>query len=283
MKHGFLLINKPSGPTSHDCVAKVRYMLKEKKIGHLGTLDPAAEGLLVLAVGSKALKVVELYKDMTKEYQAHVFLGAVSTTYDREGVIEEFNLLPGVEMPIEMDIRNSIKSRFIGKINQIPPAYSAIKVGGERAYRKMRQGRSVDLPPREVEIEACEIESYNYPDLTLNVKCGSGTYIRSLAHDLGHVLRCGGYLKALKRTKVGDWSVEDSVPLEKAGWSNVVPLKEILFDLPKVELTDEQADDLCHGQNIVLGVEEDTIGWHEGLPIAILMPVDGMAHARKVF
>ncbi len=190
MRHGFLLIDKPEGPTSHDCVAQVRHILHERKVGHLGTLDPAANGLLVMAVGAKALKVVELFNNLNKEYEATVCFGAVSSTYDREGVIEEVTLQPGVEVPDELAIRNVIKDRFLGKVEQVPPAASAIKIGGERAYRKMRRGKGVKLSSREVEITACDILSYDYPDLHLRVACGSGTYIRSLANDLGHLRRC---------------------------------------------------------------------------------------------
>ncbi|MBU0766618.1 tRNA pseudouridine(55) synthase TruB [Patescibacteria group bacterium] len=282
MRHGFLLINKPVGPSSHDCVAMVRKTLMERKIGHLGTLDPAADGLLVLAVGAKALKVVELYKDLTKEYEAQIHFGAVSSTYDREGVIEEVTLKPGVPVPDQTAIQNIIVDHFLGKIDQVPPGYSAIKVGGERAYRKMRQGRGVDLPPREVEITDCDLISYDYPDLKLHVGCSSGTYIRSLAHDLGNMLRCGGYLAGLKRTKVGDWSVEDSVALDKVKWTDVIPLKEVLADFPRIDLTEEEYYDIRNGRDIDQEVKPDTFGWFEGLPIAILIPEDGKTHARKV-
>lgn len=284
MRHGFLLINKPIGPTSHDSVAMVRKQLSERKVGHLGTLDPAAEGLLVLAVGAKALKVVELFKDLSKEYIAQITFGSVSSTYDREGTIEQVDLKPGVPVPDESAVRNAIVDRFLGKIDQIPPAYSAVQVGGERAYRKMRQGRSVDLPSREVQIDACDLQKFTYPDLTLRIVCGSGTYIRSLAHDLGQVLRCGGYLSGLKRTKVGEWSVSESVAIDRVQWSDVIPLKDVLRDRPSIELTDDEAEDIRHGRVIERGVEKDTIAWHEELPIAILTSIgDGESRARKVF
>jgi len=282
MRHGFLLLNKPEGPTSHDCVASVRKSLSEPKIGHLGTLDPAAEGLLVLAVGAKALKVVELFRDLTKEYEAQIKLGAVSSTYDKEGVIEEVTLKPGVCVPDDVVLKNAIQDRFLGKIQQIPPGHSAIKVGGERAYRKMRQGKGVDLPPRTVEVTKCDVLSFNYPNLTLRVACGSGTYIRSLAHDLGELLRCGGYLSGLNRTKVGEWSIKDAVELEEVKWTDVIPLKEALADFEGVDLSEEEAEDLRHGRDIKMKVDPDTIAWSGELPIAILVPLDGKAHARKV-
>lgn len=285
MRHGFLLIQKPCGPTSHDVVAQVRGILHERKIGHLGTLDPAAEGLLVLAVGAKALKVIELFSDLPKEYQAHVHLGATSTTYDREGVIERWHSVPGWHTPDELTIRSTISARFLGKIQQVPPAHSAVKVGGERAYRKARQGRGVNIPPREVEITACTIERYLYPDLHLTVACGSGTYIRSLAHDLGVLLQCGGYLQGLKRTNVGQWKLEDAVTPEQVAWTKVLPLKDVLVGFPRLELSDTQAEDIRHGRSIAHAVAPDTIAWHEGLPIAILIPSKDetqVSRARKV-
>ncbi|PIQ75712.1 tRNA pseudouridine(55) synthase TruB [Candidatus Peregrinibacteria bacterium CG10_big_fil_rev_8_21_14_0_10_49_24] len=285
MRHGFLLIDKPTGFTSHDAVAVVRKTLGEKKVGHLGTLDPAASGLLVLAVGAKALKVVELFSDLHKEYEAGVRFGAVSTTYDAEGTLEEVAITPGWPEPSATDIQNAIRDRFIGKIQQVPPAYSAIKVGGERAYRKMRQGREVNLPARTVEIDYCKISSYEYPALSLHVECGSGTYIRSLAHDLGSVLRCGGYLSSLRRTKVGEWSVMEAVHPEKVAWAHVRPLKDVLTSFDSVEVSPEEALDLSHGRSIKKEVKPDVIAWCEGLPIAILLPLrDGtrQTRARKV-
>ncbi|MDD4287376.1 MAG: tRNA pseudouridine(55) synthase TruB [Candidatus Peribacteraceae bacterium] len=285
MRHGFLLIDKPCGPTSHDAVSRVRSVLHEPKIGHLGTLDPAAEGLLVLAVGAKALKVVELFSDLPKKYEAVIHLGATSTTYDREGVIERWSPVAGWHAPDEITVRSVITSRFIGKIQQVPPAHSAVKIGGERAYRKARQGRGVNIPPREVEISGCVITHYDYPHLHLRVSCGSGTYIRSLAHDLGEVLQCGGYLEKLKRTLVGTWNVTDAVKPELATWTSVLPLKDVLAHFPRLELTDTQAEDIRHGRAITHEIAPDTIGWHGGLPIAVLVPCrDGTrtSRARKV-
>lgn len=286
MRHGFILIDKPEGPTSHDVVSIVRKQLNERSVGHLGTLDPAASGLLVLAVGKKALKVVELFKDLSKEYEATVTLGAVSTTYDREGIIESIQRKPGVPEPDEKNIQNLIADYFVGKIEQVPPAFSAISIGGERAYRKMRQGQAVDLPSRTVEITACTVTSFHYPTLTLNVACGSGTYIRSLAHDLGQKLRDGGYLSGLRRTYVGDWSVDDACAPEDARWTDVIPLKEVMQSFAKIDLTADEMDDVRHGRAIERTVEPNTIAWFEDLPIAILMPSkngDGTCGPRKVF
>jgi len=286
MRHGFLLIDKPEGPTSHDVVAIVRRALNEKSIGHLGTLDPAASGLLVLAVGKKALKVVELFKDLPKEYEAEITLGAVSTTYDREGIIEKVERKIGVPEPDEKTIQNLIADYFVGKVEQVPPAYSAVSIGGERAYRKMRQGQTVDMPSRTVEISSCNVTSFSYPLLTLSVACGSGTYIRSLAHDLGQKVRDGGYLSGLRRTSVGEWSVDDACAPGDARWTDVVPLKEVMQSFEKIEITKEEMEDVCHGRSIERTVKPNTIAWHEDLPVAILMPSkedSGTCGPRKVF
>ncbi len=283
MRHGFLLINKPCGPTSHDIVASVRRILSEKSIGHLGTLDPAAEGLLVLAVGAKALKVVELFQGLSKEYVADVRFGSVSTTYDREGVIEQLDPKPGWMVPEMAALQRLIAEKFTGRISQVPPAASAVHIGGERAYRKMRQGRAVDLPPRDVVIDECAILSYEHPDLVLRVRCGSGTYIRSLAHDLGIALRCGGYLSALRRTKVGEWSSEGACSPDQARWTSVIPLKEVLQSFPRIDLSEEEAKDIGHGKNIRQPIKGIAIAWCAELPVAILEPMpDGSAHGRKV-
>jgi len=283
MRHGFLLINKPEGPTSHDIVGMVRKALSERKVGHLGTLDPAASGLMVLAVGAKALKLVELYNSLPKEYVANISFGSISATYDREGPIEEYDRNPGVSDPTDHEIVESIRDRFLGKIDQVPPAASAVKVGGERAYRKMRQGKDVELAARSVEITTCDLLSYAYPNVKLRIACGSGTYIRSLANDLGLSLKVGGYLTALNRTRVGDWSLDDAVTTDIVKWTDVVPLKEVLKDRPKLELSDSQYEDISHGRLIEGSCDKDAIAWHDGLPVAILEEAASkQIKARKV-
>ncbi|MFA6522863.1 MAG: tRNA pseudouridine(55) synthase TruB [Candidatus Peribacteraceae bacterium] len=283
MRHGFLLIDKPTGPTSHDIVAGVRRALSERSIGHLGTLDPAATGLLVLAVGRKALKVVELFVGLSKEYEADLRFGQVSTTYDREGVIEEVPPPKGWSVPDQSVVQRTIADRFTGRIQQVPPAHSAVHVGGERAYRKAQRGIGVEIPSREVEITSCKILSYAYPRLKLQIACGSGTYIRSLAHDLGHLLHCGAYLEGLRRTRVGEWRVEDAVAPDKAAWGHVLPLKDVLSSFPRRDLAAAEAEDLRCGRDIEGEVAANTIGWFDGLPVAILVqPGEGVIHARKV-
>lgn len=284
MRHGFLLIDKPAGLTSHDVVAKIRRSLSEQNVGHLGTLDPLATGLLVLAIGKKALKVVELFGNLSKEYEAEVTFGSISTTYDAEGCIEVVDVKPGWTEPMREDVERMLRDRFTGKISQVPPVFSAVHVGGERAYRKAMQGRSVTIPARTVDIDKCEVLFYEYPILKLRVRCGSGTYIRSLAHDLGQSLRFGAYLSALRRVRVGDWSIDSALLIEKATWASVIPLKDALKDLHGVELSSEEFEELTFGRNIARSVRANTIGWFDELPVALLTPAGGgEAHARKVF
>ncbi len=285
MRHGFVFIDKPVGPTSHDIVYKVRNALHESKVGHIGTLDPAACGLLVLAVGAKALKVIEFFNGLGKEYEAGILFGAVSTTYDREGTIEAVQTKPGWVQPDLIAVRRMIEERFVGKIEQQPPAFSAVHIDGQRAYDLAREGKEVMMPTRDVEVRACDILSYEYPHLKLRIACSSGTYIRSLAHDLGLLLRSGGYLESLRRTKVGDWTIDQACAPDAVTWSQVLPLKDLLKDFPSIELDAGQSKDISMGKKIPLQVAPNTIAWFDGLPMAILVPSKddaSTAHARKV-
>lgn len=273
MRHGFLLLHKPRGPTSHDAVAQVRRKLGERSIGHLGTLDPLAEGLLVLAVGAKALKVIELFAGLTKEYVVEITLGAESTTYDGEGTITKTELSPMWKPPAGIsDLDVLLRRRFLGKISQVPPAYSAVKIGGERAYRKARQGRSVEIPPRDVVIHELQTIAYDYPRATCRVVCSSGTYMRSFAHDVGAVLHCGGYMSALMRTKVGDWTLDEACLLDDIAWTHVAPLKEVLKHLPSRELTINEWKEIQFGRSIPGSDAPNTVAWCGGLPCALLEP-----------
>lgn len=285
MRHGFLLIDKPKGPTSHGAVATVRRTLGERDVGHLGTLDPAASGLLVLAVGNKALKTIEFFSGLGKEYVADIRFGAVSTTYDGEGTIEKTEPKPGWTAPDKGQVQRAIDQRFTGKIEQTPPSHSAVHVAGVRAYDLARKGIAVEMPKRTVEIDSCQVLSYTYPHLRVRVAVSSGTYIRSLAHDLGDVLRCGGYLENLRRTKVGEWDVERAVTPDAATWTDVAPLKDVLSGLPRIDVDATDAEHLRHGRKIAREVSAGTWAWFDGLPLAVLVPAkDGsrMAQPRKV-
>jgi tRNA pseudouridine55 synthase len=271
--------------TSHDVVAIVRRTLHEKKVGHLGTLDPAATGLMVLAVGKKALKTIELFNKLPKTYQAELVFGVTSTTYDREGVLTNVQAKPGWPEPTWHDIQNTLTDNFIGKISQTPPVFSALHIDGERAYQKARRGETVTMPSREVEISKCDLLTYKFPTASIEVACGSGTYIRSIAHDLGQQLRWGAYLSALHRTTFGQWNIKNAVNLEELDWKHITPLKEILTCFQKIEVTPEQYINLQHGKD--LAKQKDLVGpviaWCEGLPVALLEEKAGLWHPRKVF
>lgn len=204
------LIDKPAGITSFGVVARIRRILKEKagkkiKVGHTGTLDPFATGLLILLAGKGTKRSNEFLK-LDKWYEATIHLGACSTTGDPEGEIKNEET---PKIPTREEVEKATKS-FLGKITQKVPAFSAVKINGRRAYDLARKGKPVDTPTREVEIYALEILDYNYPELKIRTHVSSGTYIRTLGEDLGQALGTSAYLTALRRTKIGPYSIESA-------------------------------------------------------------------------
>lgn len=202
-----LLVDKPLGWTSFDVVNKIRYAIRpaKMKVGHAGTLDPLATGLLIICTG-KFTKKIDLYQAEEKEYTGTITLGATTPSYDLETEINARFDLNGVT---EEDIR-ATAATFVGDIEQLPPAHSAIKQQGERVYEKARRGETVTLAPRPVRISEFEIVEIRLPEVTFRVRCSKGTYIRSLAHDMGQKLGCGGHLSALRRTGSGAFRVENA-------------------------------------------------------------------------
>jgi tRNA pseudouridine55 synthase len=228
---GILLVDKPAGWTSFDVVAKVRSIIKAEtgqkiKIGHTGTLDPMATGLLVLVLG-KYTKLAGEFSKLDKTYEAELTLGSTSTTGDREGEITQMTS----KIPAEEEIK-SILSQFIGKIQQTPHKYSAIKVDGKRAYKIARAGQEVKLEPREVTIHEITDVNYEYPTLKLIAKVSSGTYIRSLAEDIGEKLGTGAYLSALRRTAVGKYHIQSAIEMDKLDFAGIE--QHLEQALPKV-------------------------------------------------
>ena len=219
-KAGFLLIDKEQDWTSHDAVAKLRSILKIKQIGHTGTLDPFATGLLICAVGN-ATKMVELFNLLPKTYAAKIKLGLVSDTYDRTGKMQKQELMSSQaegnqkaqEIPIT-EIQKVLRS-FIGKQKQLPPMYSAKKVNGRKLYQLARQGIEIERKPDEIEIYDIRLSGFKGDFLDIEVKCSSGTYIRTLAHDLGQKLETGAVLWELNRVKIGGFSLENSIKLSQ--------------------------------------------------------------------
>ena len=210
MEDQIILVDKPAGISSFGIVAKIRRELKEEfghkiKVGHTGTLDPFATGLLILLSGKMTKKSNEFLK-LDKSYEAELKLGFVSSTGDPEGEIQQYsdNLCP------KRKTVESVLRSFTGKITQTPPRFSAIKINGERAYKLARKGADFEIPSRKVEIYSIEILDYSYPTLKIRCHVSSGTYIRTLAEDIGKKLGTGAYLTALRRTKIGDYHIEDA-------------------------------------------------------------------------
>lgn len=212
MEDGLLLIDKPGGWTSHDVVAYLRRKLGVKKIGHAGTLDPFATGLLIVGVGREATKRLAEFLKMDKSYEATVRLGARSDTDDRTGTITPTSP-PPVEQR-EETIRQTL-GRFVGTIEQVPPAYSAKKVAGKKMYELARRGFVVEQKPVTVTIHSIELLDYQWPLARIRVSVSSGTYIRALARDVGESLGVGGYLEELRRTSIGNFKVENAERLTK--------------------------------------------------------------------
>ncbi len=215
METGFLLIDKPKEWTSHDVVAFLRKKTGVKKIGHAGTLDPFATGLLIVGVGREATKRLDEFKSLDKTYIAEIQLGAVSDTYDSEGEITKKEY-----PPIDEEEIKEVLASFVGKQLQIPPMYSAKKVKGKKLYELARKGIEIEREPSEIQIHEIQLLSYKYPILKIQIKCSTGTYIRSLAHDIGQKLGCGAYCNELERTKIGDFSVKNTSPIEKIDIDN---------------------------------------------------------------
>ena len=246
---GFLNIYKPKGLTSHDVVARLRKITKVRQIGHTGTLDPFATGVLPICIG-KATRLIE-YLDDDKEYLATVQFGKNTTTYDLEGEITAtFD-----KKVTEEDVKNALKA-FEGKIYQIPPIYSAIKVNGKKLYDYARQGQDIEIKPRKVTISKIELKEFDKTSQSakITVACSKGTYIRSIAYDLGAKLGCGGYLTALERTQAGKFQVNTAIKLEDL--TEVSQIVENLINpldmlnIPIHNLSENERERVSHGMSI---------------------------------
>lgn len=205
-----MLIDKPATWTSFDVVNKIRNLCKAKKVGHCGTLDPFATGLLIVCTG-KATKLVDTFSGLSKEYVAEFEFGITTDTLDVDGKVTGEKPVP----ELKADQLQSAFDTFIGEIEQTPPQYSAIKVGGVPLYKRARKGETVDIQPRLVRIDAFEIQQIEKKIVTVRVKCSKGTYIRALARDVGEKMNCGAYVKNLRRTMIGEYYVADALVLDE--------------------------------------------------------------------
>lgn len=288
---GILNVDKPRGLTSHDVVARIRKAARVRRVGHAGTLDPMATGVLLVLLGS-ATRLSQFLRDSLKTYRAQVYLGRATDTNDTEGRViaekELGNLSPS-------DIENALIS-FRGRIQQVPPVYSALKKEGQPLYRRARRGEEVELAPREVEIYRLEILGWRPPTLELEIECSSGTYVRALARDLGEKLGCGAHLAGLVRTRSGRFPLEEAVSLAdieaafaNGSWSQYLHRPdEALLDLEPAVLDHEAEKRVRHGQAV--SMEGSVTGKMvrayspSGQFIAILVQQeDGRWHPDKVF
>lgn len=252
---GLLVLEKPAGMTSRAVVDRVqRWFPKRTRIGHAGTLDPLATGVLVLGLG-EATRLIEYVQRMEKVYRSLFLLGARSDSDDADGTI---TAVPGA---VEVDAATvaACLTAFVGSIEQIPPAYSAAKISGRRAYDLARRHEEVVLSPRRVQIHAIEILDYTYPYLQLEVRCGKGTYIRSLARDAGARLGCGALVQELRRLRIGTFTAEEALTLDadaETARTHLLPMERAVADLPRIVLPDSELKRLEHGQTVAVANSE---------------------------
>ena len=291
---GVLVVDKPVGLTSHDVVQIVRRGTGIRRAGHTGTLDPRASGVLVILVGP-AVRLSEYVSASDKRYQATIKLGASTDTYDEEGTITGSALEVDIEKITEESF-DEILQQFVGEIEQVPPPYSAVKVKGRKAYDMARKGEEVDLEPRLINVYSLEVLEWAPPEAVIDVYCSSGTYVRSLAHDMGKALGTGAYLIGLRRTKSGRFTLRDAVQLRRlqeafdAGdwYRYLIPAAEALADWPMVELDADEVELVRHGHRVAAIGEQK--GWVRGVSqqgdlVALLEydPETAEWQPRKVF
>ncbi|MEA4959274.1 MAG: tRNA pseudouridine(55) synthase TruB [Anaerolineaceae bacterium] len=289
---GVLVIDKPVGITSHDVVQAVRSGTKIRRAGHTGTLDPRASGVLVVLVGP-AVRLSEYVSASDKRYQAVIQLGITTDTYDTEGQVTS-------RSPVDITYEefDATLQTFVGQFEQVPPIYSAIKVHGRKAYEMAREGEEVELEPRLITVHELELLDWDPPEAVIDVQCSSGTYIRSLAHDLGEKLGCGATLVGLRRTKNGQFGLRDAVPLRRlqesfadgTWYKYLIPAAEALGDWYTIELTVQQVDEVRHGHRVPATEEMEVGKWARAISeegeLVALMEYDPQTtewQPRKVF
>jgi tRNA pseudouridine55 synthase len=253
---GVLVVDKPVGLTSHDVVQVIRRGTGIRRAGHTGTLDPRASGVLVVLIGP-AVRLSEYVSASDKRYQATIHLGSSTDTYDADGRVTSAT----VDVNVTEEQFNIELQKFVGEMEQVPPPYSAVKVKGRKAYEMAREGEEVDLAPRIVNVYSLDVLEWEPPEAVIDVYCSSGTYVRSLAHDLGNALGTGAHLVGLRRTKSGRFTLRDAVPLRRlqeafdAGnwYRHLIPAAEALADWPMVELDPDQVELIRHGHRVTAG------------------------------
>ncbi len=293
---GILNIDKPAGKTSYGVVALVKHLSGERRVGHAGTLDPAATGVLPVCLG-QATRVVEFLVNTSKTYRAEIELGIATDTFDASGKVTQ----RADPSPVDLDRLQSALSSFRGSIRQTPPMYSALKHRGQPLYKLARAGVSVERRSRTVTIHRLELVSWQPPVAVLEIECSKGTYIRSLAHDLGQALGCGAHLKSLVRTRCGIFDIKDAIPLDRleeafhqGDWQRYLyPVDSVLQDMPALVVDEAIWANMRNGQSIDLADNQVKDAGktycraysQEGRFLGILsyVPDTGLWHPKKVF
>lgn len=272
---GILLVNKPAGMTSHDVVNRIRKILHTKKVGHCGTLDPDATGVLVLCIG-KATKALQFLMNETKVYQATLFLGTATDTYDSSGQIMEEKAFHGVR-----DVEETLQS-FIGKQQQIPPIYSAIKVHGKKLYEYARNQEHVDIQPRTIMIEKIELISQQDQSITFQVKCSKGTYIRSLCVDIGKKLGYPAHMTHLIRLASGEFYLEDCYSLEdiEQGHYQFISLEDAFQQFEHYYIDDENI--VYHGKKIKSDIDHQVVVCNQNHKVLAVYGPDGEGYLKSI-
>lgn len=280
--NGLLILNKPEGMTSREAVNGVQKLIRPVKVGHAGTLDPLATGVLVLCLG-KATRLIQYVQDRSKTYVGTFELGVTSTTCDREGEFTRSENLP----PISADDLNSLLPQFLGDIEQVPPRFSAVHVNGQRAYQLARQNEDFELEARSVHIESLELVDWSFPRFSLKIICGTGTYIRSLGRDIGTQLGCGAYMTDLNRTAIGEFRLENAISTEELSLDaierHLVPPGEAVRHLPRAIANSRQYEDVLNGKRFdpeVLGVS--SVAVEDNRPVAVYDETDRLVCLAEV-
>ena len=263
---GLLLIDKPVGPTSREVAESVCRAQGWPQAGHCGTLDPLASGLLVLVSG-RATRVQDVLTGHDKEYEANVRFGATSVTDDAEGPITD----RAVErVPEAADVGEALE-RLTGEIRQRPPALSAIRIDGKRAFARVRDGEDVEVPERDVVVHGLEVTRFEYPELDMVVRCGAGTYVRSLARDLGEILRCGAYLSGLRRRRSGWFSVGDASRPEDVTADSLMSLERALEHAPRIDVARADLESFLAGREVAtesVDAPTEAVAWCDDRVVA---------------
>ncbi len=286
---GVLVVDKPVGLTSHDVVQIIRRGTGIRRAGHTGTLDPRASGVLVVLIGP-AVRLSEFVSAEDKRYQATIRLGSSTDTFDAEGVVTE----PEVDVDVSREQFTELLTEFVGEIEQTPPAYSAVRVNGQRAYDMARRGEEFELTPRIIHVHSLELLEWALPEVVVDVHCSSGTYIRSLANDIGEKLGTGAHLVGLRRSRSGRFTLRDAVSLrrlreafETGTWAqHLIPAAEALADWPAVELDADMLEKVRNGHRIP--AKEGDTGLaravsEQGDLVAVVEVDGGEWQPRKVF